>query len=104
MTGKDRQTVADVALKAAGSAEAMFGLARKNGVRMDACVAGMELADVAVEDKRVVEYNARNGIVPANSFPADDPSDDSIGNDTEEEPSTDDTPEDDSEDDTNEPE
>lgn len=104
MTGKDRQTVADVALTVAGSAEAMFLLARESGVRLDSDVSGVKLADVAVEDKHVVEYYARNGIVPANIFPADDPSDDSIENDTEEEPSTDDTPEDDNEDDTNEPE
>lgn len=104
MTGKDRQTVADVALTVAGSAEAMFLLARRNGIALDACVAGKEVEGVVIIDKRVVEYYARNGIVPANSFPADDPSDDSIENDTEGEPSTDDTPEDDSEDDTNEPE
>lgn len=83
-------------MKAAGSAEAMFGLARKNGVRMDACVAGMELADVAVADKRVVEHYTRNGIVPANFFSEDDLSDDPI-----EDAAEDDTSEDDTEDDTN---
>lgn len=78
MTGRDRQTIADAALMVSGSAEAMFAVARRNSTALDICIDGMELEGVTVEDKRVVEYYARNGIVPANSFPADDFSDDSI--------------------------
>lgn len=68
MTGRDRQTVADVALTAAGSAEAMFLLARRNGIALDACVAGKEVEGVGIIDKRVVEHYVRNSIVPANGL------------------------------------
>lgn len=66
MTGKDRQTVADVALTVAGSAEAMFDLARLNGVSLDTEVSGLEMLEVPVLDQQVANYYKLNGIVPAN--------------------------------------
>ena len=70
----------------------MFGLARRNDVRMDACVAGVELADVAVADKRVVEHYARNSIVPANGLLVSPSSvEESAEDDTSEEDSATDT-------------
>lgn len=65
MTGRDRQTVADMAVEHSGSAEAVFAIARRNGIPVDAEVAGMELADEAVADRRTREYVAGTGVSPA---------------------------------------
>lgn len=65
MTGRDRQTVADMAVEHSGSAEAVFAIARRNSIPVDAEVAGMELADEAVADRRTREYVAGTGVSPA---------------------------------------
>ncbi len=71
MTGRDRQTVADMAAKHTGSAEAAFGIARHNGIGVDTEVAGMELAEEPVTDSRTADYIKEQGIVPANVFESD---------------------------------
>ena len=65
MKGKDRQTVADVALAVSGSEEAIFDLARLNGVSLDTEVSGLEILEVSVLDRQVTNYYRLNGIVPA---------------------------------------
>lgn len=72
MTGRDRQTVADMAVEHSGSAEAVFAIARRNGIPVDAEVAGMELTDEAVADRRTREYIAGTGISPAGQFESED--------------------------------
>ena len=72
MTGRDRQTVADMAVEHSGSAEAVFAIARRNGIPVDAEVAGMELADEAVADRRTREYVAGTGVSPAGMCETDD--------------------------------
>ena len=68
MTGRDRQTVADLAMEHCGSAEAVFGIARHNGIPVDAETAGMELADEAVEDRQTRNYIAGTGVSPAGIY------------------------------------
>lgn len=68
MTGRDRQTVADIAVEHSGSAEAVFAIARRNGIPVDAEVAGMELADVAVADRRTREYIHGTNLSPAGIY------------------------------------
>lgn len=68
MKGKDRQTVADVALVVSGSEEAIFDLARLNGVSLDTEVSGLEILEVSVLDRQVTNYYRLNGIVPANAL------------------------------------
>jgi hypothetical protein len=65
MTGRDRQTVADMAVEYCGSAECVFDIARHNGIAIDAEVAGMELADEPVADRKTQEYVAGTGVSPA---------------------------------------
>ncbi len=66
--GRDRQTLADVAVEHSGSAETVFAIARRNGIPVDAEVAGMELADEAVADRRTREYVAGTGVSPAGMY------------------------------------
>ncbi len=69
MIVKDRQTVADLALMASGSEEAMFAISRTNHIPLDATsasIAGTELQNPSIIDKKVTEYYERNHIVPAN--------------------------------------
>ena len=68
MTGRDRQTVADMAVEHSGSAEAVFVIARRNGISVDAEVAGMELADETVADRRTREYVTGTGVSPAGIY------------------------------------
>lgn len=68
MTGRDRQTVADMAVEYSGSAEAVFAIARRNGISVDAEVAGMELADETVADRRTREYVTGTGVSPAGIY------------------------------------
>lgn len=72
MTGRDRQTVADMAVEHSGSAEAVFAIAHRNGIPVDVEVAGMELADEAVADRRTREYVAGAGVSPAGMCETDD--------------------------------
>lgn len=68
MTGRDRQTVADMAVEHSGSAEAVFAIARRNRIPVDAEVAGMELADETVADRRTREYVTGTGVSPAGIY------------------------------------
>lgn len=68
MTGRDRQTVADMAVEHSGSAEAVFAIARHNGIAVDTEVAGMELADELVTERRTAEYIQGQGFSPANIY------------------------------------
>lgn len=72
MTGRDRQTVADMAVEHSGSAEAVFAIARRNGVAIDTETSGMELAETAVADRRSQEYIAATGVSPAGMYETDD--------------------------------
>lgn len=72
MTGRDRQTVADMAVEHCGSSEAVFAIARGNGISIDAEVAGMELSDQTVRDSRTRNYIAGTGVSPAGTYRAAD--------------------------------
>ena len=68
MTGRDRQTVADLAMEHCGSAEAVFGIARHNGIPVDAETTGIELADEDVADRQTLDYIAGTGVSPAGMY------------------------------------
>ncbi len=68
MTGRDRQTVADMAVEHSGSAEAVFAIARRNGIPVDAEAAGMVLADEPVADRRTLEYVHGTNLSPAGIY------------------------------------
>lgn len=72
MTGRDRQTVADMAVEHSGSAEAVFAIARRNGIPVDVEAAGMALADEPVADLRTRECIATTGVSPAGMYETDD--------------------------------
>lgn len=72
MTGRDRQTVADMAVEHCGSAEPAFAIARRNGIAIDTEVAGMELMEEPVADRRIKDYIATAGVSPANLYEADE--------------------------------
>lgn len=72
MTGRDRQTVADMAVEHSGSAEAVFAIARRNGIPVDAETAGMVLADEPVADRRTRDYVAGTGLSPAGIYEEDE--------------------------------
>lgn len=72
MTGRDRQTVADMAVEHSGSMEAVFSIARRNRINVDIEVAGMVLAEEAVSDQHTQEYIAGTGTSPAGMDDADD--------------------------------
>lgn len=65
MTGRDRQTVADVAIEHCGSADNMFDIMRHNNISADAEVAGMELLGDNVSEQRTVDYMRIHGARPA---------------------------------------
>lgn len=65
MRGRDRQTVADMAVEHCGSVETVFSIARRNRIAVDTEVAGMDLAEEAVTDRQTREYIAETGISPA---------------------------------------
>lgn len=68
MTGRDRQTMADMAVEHCGSAGSAFAIARHNGITIDTEVAGMELMEEPVADRRIRDYIAGTGISPANLY------------------------------------
>ena len=72
MTGRDRQTVADLAVELCGSEETMFGIARRNSISVDAEVTGMEMADEAVADRQTRDYIAGTGVSPAGMYEVTD--------------------------------
>lgn len=62
------QWLGDVAIKQAGSIEALFELAVTNNVSpTESLSTGTELMPSPVQNKRVVNYYDRNGINPASS-------------------------------------
>lgn len=65
MIGRDRQTVADVAIEHCGGADDMFAIMRQNNISADAEVAGIELQDSSVSEKRTVDYMRIHGASPA---------------------------------------
>lgn len=79
MIGKDRQTVVDLAMVHGGSAECMFSIARRNNVSVDSEVSGMELADVEVYDRQVVNFYANKNQHPSSLYhaPGDDDNEES---------------------------
>lgn len=68
MTGRDRQTVADMAVEHSGSAETVFAIARRNDIPVDAEAAGMELANEPVADRRTRDYVAGTSLSPAGIY------------------------------------
>jgi len=63
---QNRQTLWDIALQHCGSANAAFGIARLNNIALsDKPAPGTVLTVPQVADKKVVNYYADNGIVPA---------------------------------------
>lgn len=65
MTGRDRQTVADMAIEHCGGADDMFALMRQNNISADAEVAGVELLGDNVSEQRTVDYMRFHGASPA---------------------------------------
>jgi hypothetical protein len=65
MTGRDRQTVADLAVEHCGDAGSMFPIMLHNDLEASSEVAGMELEDEDVAAKRTVEYMRIHGASPA---------------------------------------
>ncbi|MBR4535938.1 MAG: hypothetical protein IKO62_04695 [Bacteroidales bacterium] len=72
MTGRDRQTVADLAVEHCGDADSMFGIMSHNDIEASSEVAGMELEDEDVSAKRAVDYIRTQGSSPACVYEEDD--------------------------------
>lgn len=68
MIGKDRQSVADVALEHAGVADAMFQISRDNDIGVDAEVLGVEINGVRMMDADVASYYYRRKHSPATYY------------------------------------
>ena len=65
MTGRDRQTVADLAVEHCGNANNMFPIMKHNDIEASADVAGMELIDEEMAEKKTVDYIHKQAISPA---------------------------------------
>ena len=65
MTGRDRQTIADLAIEHCGDADSMFPILLHNDLEASSEVAGMELEDEEVAAKRTVEYMHTQAASPA---------------------------------------
>ena len=65
MIGRDRQTLADAALEACGSCEALFPIMRRHGLSANTPAEGVDFGGDAVMDREVVQHYARNGHSPA---------------------------------------
>ncbi|MBR3659070.1 MAG: hypothetical protein IKN61_04080 [Bacteroidaceae bacterium] len=72
MTGRDRQTVADLAVEHCGDADSMFGIMSHNDIEASSEVAGMELEDEDVSAKRAVDYIRTQGSSPACVYEEED--------------------------------
>lgn len=72
MTGRDRQTVADLAVEHCGDADSMFGIMSHNDIEASSEVAGMELEDEDVSAKRAVDYIRTQGSSPACVYEEDE--------------------------------
>lgn len=65
MTGRDRQTVADVAIEHCGGADDMFTIMRQNNISASAEMAGVEYLGDNVSEQRTVDYMRIHGASPA---------------------------------------
>ena len=65
MTGRNRQTVADLAVEHCGDADSMFPIMLHNDLDASSEVAGLELEDEEVAAKRTVEYMRTHEVSPA---------------------------------------
>ena len=72
MIGKERQSVADLAVERCGSVESLCNMARVNHLSVDSEVAGIDVAEAEVRDANVVAYFAANSIVPAMWYKEDE--------------------------------
>lgn len=72
MTGRDRQTVADLAVEHCGDADSMFGIMSHNDIEASSEVAGMELEDEEVSAMRAVNYIRTQGSSPACVYEEDE--------------------------------
>ena len=72
MTGRDRQTVADLAVEYCGDADSMFGIMSHNDIEASSEVAGMELEDEEVSAMRAVNYIRTQGLSPACVYEEDE--------------------------------
>lgn len=69
ITVKDRQSLPDIAVTAAGSMEALMALAVANDISVsDDLADGQELREVAVEDRNVVQSFSVSGEEPATAI------------------------------------
>lgn len=71
MTGRDRQSVADMAMEHSGSIEGMFRISRENGIPMDAETSGMVLKDTRAIDEDAASLYARKKHSPATHYPSE---------------------------------
>ena len=63
---KERETIADIALKECGSVEAMFDIARLNGIALsDEPQTGQNITLPTIYERQVVRYYNENSISPA---------------------------------------
>ena len=68
---KDNQSLLDIAIQTAGSAEAAFALALVNDMAMsDDLTAGQELATVDVVDRDIYNYYTNKKLTPATAITA----------------------------------
>lgn len=65
VVGKDRQTVADIALMAAGDCEYMFTIMRDYGLSATDSVVGIEFANIVPRNSLVTDYFNQNGLSTA---------------------------------------
>jgi hypothetical protein len=68
MIGRDRQTMADMAVEHCGSAESLFRIARRNRIAIDTEVVGLELENEPIADVRTQDLIAGTGVSPAGMY------------------------------------
>lgn len=73
MIGRERQTLADVALEACGNCEALFPIMRRHGLSANTPAEGVDFGGDAVMDRKVVQHYAMNSHSPACMAPDEDP-------------------------------
>lgn len=72
ITAADRQSLFDLSLQVCGSIEAVFELAKVNGMSItDALVPGqvVEYNADSIRDKQVVQHYANNHVIPSTALP-----------------------------------
>lgn len=65
MIGKERQTMADVALIGCGTMESVFALMRKHGKGITESVCGFDFGTIQPANRHVVDFYAMNQCSPA---------------------------------------